>query len=298
MSVSLDDEDQVLDLYHRTSREAAESILREGVFRTRENTPEVFVSNRAQGYADEYGDVVVHVRIPESMASLEDEFEDGEEHYRIPLDQAEVVAAFTMDELGNQTPVGIVTEDQTLADTGAVGAVMVDQVGGDGVDVEVVDSDGAVVSVGEVSEEELQAAFETDDPAAALVASGLAADLDQAVDAVEQRLDWIASAETSSVQAATADELVESGTLERVEGLRTSMGVSRSQMTPEEVSRADLRAEIPATDRAESLRREIIDNPAVGAAYEEPREIRNLRELPAATLVAGAVQQGTMPTTN
>lgn len=68
MSEPIDERDQVLDLYHRTTREAAESILREGTFRTRENTEEAFVSNRPQGYADEYGDVVVHVRIPESLA--------------------------------------------------------------------------------------------------------------------------------------------------------------------------------------------------------------------------------------
>ena len=85
-----------LDLYHRTSEEAARAIIQAGHFLTRENTREAFVSTHVDGQAAGYGTAIVHVRVDEADAQLDDEFPDGEQHYRIPLDRAEVVEAFTL----------------------------------------------------------------------------------------------------------------------------------------------------------------------------------------------------------
>lgn len=99
-----------LDLYHRTSEEAARAILASGRFVTRENTREAFASTHADGQAAGYGAAVVHVRVDERDAELDDEFPDGEQHYRIPLDRAEVVEAFTLGPEGQRTPLtGTVT---------------------------------------------------------------------------------------------------------------------------------------------------------------------------------------------
>lgn len=73
----------VLDLYHRTTPEAAAVIYSTGRWQSRENTQEVYFSTRRDGQTDGYGDGVVHVRVPVAIAELEDEFPDGEEHYRV-----------------------------------------------------------------------------------------------------------------------------------------------------------------------------------------------------------------------
>ena len=69
-----------LDLYHRTSEDAARAIVATGRFLTRENTPEAYVSTHVDGEAAGYGSAVVHVRVDEADAQLEDEFPDGELH--------------------------------------------------------------------------------------------------------------------------------------------------------------------------------------------------------------------------
>jgi len=75
-----------LDLYHRTSEDAARAIVATGRFLTRENTPEAYVSTHVDGEAA------------------------GELHYRIPLDRAEVVEAFTLTQEGERSPLaGAVT---------------------------------------------------------------------------------------------------------------------------------------------------------------------------------------------
>jgi 8-oxo-dGTP pyrophosphatase MutT (NUDIX family) len=76
-----------LDLYHRTSPEAAEEIRRSRSMRSKENTGETYWSTfrgdepDAQGAG--YGSGVVHVRVPRHLAEMEDEFPSGEEHYRV-----------------------------------------------------------------------------------------------------------------------------------------------------------------------------------------------------------------------
>lgn len=73
-----------LDLYHRTTGDAAAGIYAEKRMRSRENTAETYWSNRPDGQATGYGPAVVHIRVPEHLAELEDEFPDGELHYRVP----------------------------------------------------------------------------------------------------------------------------------------------------------------------------------------------------------------------
>lgn len=94
-----------IDLYHRTTEEAAAQIVRDGKFLTRENTREAFASTHVDGQAEGYGVAVVQVRIDQAAAELDDEFPDGEQHYRIPLDQALVIDAFKIDANGERSPI-------------------------------------------------------------------------------------------------------------------------------------------------------------------------------------------------
>lgn len=45
--------DSMLDLYHRTTPEAARAILREDHFVTRENRPEAYCSTRVDGQGED-----------------------------------------------------------------------------------------------------------------------------------------------------------------------------------------------------------------------------------------------------
>jgi len=69
-----------IDLYHRTSTEAAKKILKDGFSKGKEGG-RVYFSTRPHGQAEGYGNTVVHVRVPLSIAHLDDEFPDGEQHY-------------------------------------------------------------------------------------------------------------------------------------------------------------------------------------------------------------------------
>lgn len=77
----------MLDLYHRTTPEAARAISERGFQQGLENTGDLYFSTfrgdepNAQGAG--YGEGVVHVRVPASMAELDDEFPSGERHYRV-----------------------------------------------------------------------------------------------------------------------------------------------------------------------------------------------------------------------
>lgn len=78
---------RVFDLYHRTSRTSADTILSEGTFVSRCQSPsDAYFSNRADGQAARhYGDVVLRVEVPTSDAIVDDQFRDGEVFYRVPL---------------------------------------------------------------------------------------------------------------------------------------------------------------------------------------------------------------------
>lgn len=77
-----------LDLYHRTTPEAADSIVSGGGFTSKENRhdgqPVYFSTHLHGGEGEGYGSAAVHVRIPERLADLDDEFPDGEQHYAVP----------------------------------------------------------------------------------------------------------------------------------------------------------------------------------------------------------------------
>jgi 8-oxo-dGTP pyrophosphatase MutT (NUDIX family) len=77
----------MIDLYHRTTPEAAEAIYRDGHMHSKENTAETFWSTHpGDEHTSGYGSGVVHVRVPEHIAELDDEFPDGEQHYRVHKD--------------------------------------------------------------------------------------------------------------------------------------------------------------------------------------------------------------------
>lgn len=72
-----------LDLYHRTSPEAADEIQRTRRMTSKEHDGSVYFSTHQHGQGEGYGTAVVHVRVPEHLAELDDEFPDGEQHYRV-----------------------------------------------------------------------------------------------------------------------------------------------------------------------------------------------------------------------
>lgn len=76
-----------LDLYHRTTPEAAEEIRQTRSMRSKENTGETYWStfrgDEPDAQTGGYGHGVVHIRVPEHLAEIEDEFPSGEEHYRV-----------------------------------------------------------------------------------------------------------------------------------------------------------------------------------------------------------------------
>jgi GNAT superfamily N-acetyltransferase len=72
-----------IDLYHRTSPEAAAAIMRTKRMTSKENGDVFFSTHRDSENSEGYGSAVVHVRVPEHIAELDDEFPDGEQHYRL-----------------------------------------------------------------------------------------------------------------------------------------------------------------------------------------------------------------------
>lgn len=93
-----------LDLFHRTTPEAAARIRSTGVFTSLENTGEIFCSTvRDSDHTAGYGSAVIHIRVPAGLARLDDEFEldDGtwESHYAIPasLLEPECIIGITED---------------------------------------------------------------------------------------------------------------------------------------------------------------------------------------------------------
>jgi hypothetical protein len=103
-----------IELFHRTTLEAAETIGETRRFISKEHDGSVYFSNREHGqYGVGYGRGCVRVVMPADFYQLEldDEFEDGEMHYRIGADQIEpdwitlrsptsaAIRAFFLDEL-------------------------------------------------------------------------------------------------------------------------------------------------------------------------------------------------------
>lgn len=75
----------LVDLYHRTTEEAARAIMQERRMLSKENNAAAFFSTRRDGHGTGYGDAVVHIRVPQFMIELDDEFPDGEQHYSVKV---------------------------------------------------------------------------------------------------------------------------------------------------------------------------------------------------------------------
>lgn len=95
MTAVLEDPERLLVLFHFTDPEAAHAIVNDRAWHSRENTQEVYASNREDGQAMGYGDAIVHVVVYARAAQLDDEFPDGERHYRFDPRDALVIGITT-----------------------------------------------------------------------------------------------------------------------------------------------------------------------------------------------------------
>lgn len=71
-----------ITVYHRTTKANAEKIKQTGVMTAKEDA--LFFSSKENGYASDYGDTVVKMKIPSTELRLNDVF-DGEVHFDLPL---------------------------------------------------------------------------------------------------------------------------------------------------------------------------------------------------------------------
>jgi hypothetical protein len=77
---------QFKDLYHFTSPENASAIMAgrsmKSVYSDR---AAYFTTHPDSEYGSGFGTAKVHVKVPEHLAELDDEFPSGEQHYRVPV---------------------------------------------------------------------------------------------------------------------------------------------------------------------------------------------------------------------
>lgn len=71
-----------ITVYHRTTKANADKIKQTGVMTAKEDA--LFFSSKENGYASDYGDTVVKMKIPSTELRLNDVF-DGEVHFDLPL---------------------------------------------------------------------------------------------------------------------------------------------------------------------------------------------------------------------
>ena len=69
-------------IYHRTNADAAEKIRKTGIMIAKEDA--LFFSSEDNGYASDYGDTVITLKIPSTVLEVNDVF-DGEVHFDLPL---------------------------------------------------------------------------------------------------------------------------------------------------------------------------------------------------------------------
>lgn len=69
-------------VYHRTTADAAEKIRQTGIMTAKEDA--LFFSSEDSGYASDYGDTVITLKIPSTILEVNDVF-DGEVHFDLPL---------------------------------------------------------------------------------------------------------------------------------------------------------------------------------------------------------------------
>lgn len=73
-------------VYHRTDTHP--DIIKSQGFKSKENTNEVFVSNRKNGQAKGYGKYAISLKVPKQHLRLDDEFPSGEKHYGLKVEHA------------------------------------------------------------------------------------------------------------------------------------------------------------------------------------------------------------------
>ena len=71
----------MLTLYHRTTKVAAEAIVKTGRFNSREQGRVYFSNRKAGDYVVDYGEAAVCIVVPQVLAQIDDQFDDGERHY-------------------------------------------------------------------------------------------------------------------------------------------------------------------------------------------------------------------------
>ena len=107
--------DEVI-LYHRTSKANADELAKTGKMYSKENTGEVFLSNRPDEQILGYGDTVVPVKVKKSDIRLDDEFPSGEQHYAVKSDRATPIfdtptpVSAPIEKTVEQTPFGPVSK--------------------------------------------------------------------------------------------------------------------------------------------------------------------------------------------
>ncbi len=102
-----------ITVYHRTTKENADSIYRTGTMSAKEDA--LFFSSKKDGYATDYGDTVVALKIPSTELLVNDIF-DGEVHFEIPLKYvngqfSKNVSQYLVDNPDNQFLVSDVMDD-------------------------------------------------------------------------------------------------------------------------------------------------------------------------------------------
>jgi hypothetical protein len=82
---------KIITLYHYTTPDNARRIRESGRFVSHEGN-EVCLTDTLGGYATGYGRAAVVLSLPQSLLTLDDEFETGERHYRVDLRRIPVSA--------------------------------------------------------------------------------------------------------------------------------------------------------------------------------------------------------------
>ena len=111
---------RVVDLYHRTTTAAAETILRTGQFMSLcQNRDDAYFTNQIDGtHSRHYGDAIVQLEVPTAIPIEDERYRDGEVFYRLPLTEAagRVINAFTMGDDGSHLPLSGNWGDTPIAD--------------------------------------------------------------------------------------------------------------------------------------------------------------------------------------
>jgi hypothetical protein len=77
---------QFKDLYHFTSPENASAIMAGRSMKSvYSDKAAYFTTHPDSEYGSGFGTAKVHVKVPEHLAELDDEFPSGEQHYRVPV---------------------------------------------------------------------------------------------------------------------------------------------------------------------------------------------------------------------